>query len=80
MTGENGMEEILREILAELQTLNATVGELAEKAPLVAPIYNLDDIYNRIGEAISEIAGPSGYNLGDLQSQLVAVETAIDFK
>lgn len=74
------MEEILREILAELQTLNATVGKLAEKAPLVAPIYNLDDIYNRIGEAVSEITGPSGYNLGDLQSQLVAVETAIDFK
>lgn len=74
------MEELLREILVELQALNASVAELSDKAPLVAPIYNLDDIYNRIGEAATDITGPSGYNLGDIQSQLVSLETTLDLK
>lgn len=72
------MEDILREILEELRGLNGTVAELADMAPFSAPIYNLDDIYNRTGEAASEITGPAGHNLGDIQSQLVSVETSID--
>ncbi len=74
------MEQLLREILVELQSLNAKIETISDKLPLTAPLYGFDDIFSRIGEAAEEITGPTGYHLGDIHSQLLSLETAIDSK
>lgn len=74
------MEDLLRDILSELQSLNTKMEEVADKLPIIAPIYNIDDIYNKMDETADNITGPTGYNLGDIHAQLVALESTIDLK
>lgn len=74
------MEDLLREILAELQSLNSKLQDVIDKLPDGSPIYNIDDIYNKIESSADDITGPTGYSLGDIHAQLVSLQTSIESK
>ena len=81
------MEDLLREMIDELRALNSKLDAIDDKLPIIAPMYNLDDVHEKIGETTDELLGPLRYNLSDIHSKLDEVigsisslETTIDLK
>ena len=81
------MEDLLREMIDELRALNCKLDAIDDKLPIIAPLYNLDDVREKIGETTDELLGPLRYNLSDIHSKLDEVigsisslETTIDLK
>ena len=71
------MEDLLRDILDELRSINAKLGAIEDVLPLVRPTYDLDDIHSGLDDLADKITGPLGYNLGDLHSQAADIASAL---
>lgn len=74
------MEDLLRDILKELQSINLINEEILFRLPGAGPSFNIDNIYERIGELATDFTGPAGYNLTDIHARLEAIELIIDLK
>lgn len=81
------MEDLLRELMEEVRTLNRNIESISDILPLTRSLYDLDDLHEQISDIGDAITGPLGYHLGDLHSKLdeavnsiASVEAAIDAK
>lgn len=74
------MEDLFREMLVELRALNMKLDDVSSRLPITGPVHNLDDIHEKLSQTADDITGPSGFHLGDIHAQLVAIESAIDLK
>ena len=72
------MEELLAQILVELQDVNSYFDRLFTTLPVIAPVYTLDDIHQKIGEIGDQITGYGGGDLSDISHNVAMIQIQTD--
>ncbi|MBK9528876.1 MAG: hypothetical protein IPO41_11280 [Acidobacteria bacterium] len=70
-------ERVTEQILLKLDEISDVLRDISGKLDNVDGVYGLDEIANRIDEAVDKVVGPTAYDLTDIHNDLTSIDSSL---